>query len=172
MSILSLCVYYDLLGFSRYRTIIFSYLRSPETKMGVINILIWLDQVNGIFLGLSLIAKAVLNIYPFPVNEVFGTRFCEWFDLPVCMYLVGSFLWSSITAMYRIMYIKGSKYFDVKKNEKKLLIICLTFGFSLHVPLSLWLTKFDYWSSFEKLCTHQSNEEIDIRLAYQDQVST
>ena len=47
----------------RFRSIIFSYLRSPETKMGVINYLIWLDQVNGVFLGVALFNKAVRKLH-------------------------------------------------------------------------------------------------------------
>ena len=50
--------------------------------MGVINYLIWLDQVNGVFLGVALFNKAVINLLPVPLGEVFGPKFCDWFDLP------------------------------------------------------------------------------------------
>ena len=74
--------------------------------MGVINYLIWLDQVNGVFLGVALFNKSILNLLPFPLIGVLGSEFCDWIDLPGCIYLVGSFVWSSITAVYRVLYMK------------------------------------------------------------------
>lgn len=74
--------------------------------MGVINYLIWIDQVNGAFLGVALFNKSILNLIPYPLASVLGSEFCDWIDLPGCIYLVGSFLWSSITALYRVLYIK------------------------------------------------------------------
>ena len=74
--------------------------------MGVINYLIWLDQVNGVFLGVALFNKSILNLLPFPLSSVLGSEFCDWIDLPGCIYLVGSFVWSSITAVYRVLYMK------------------------------------------------------------------
>ena len=53
---------------SKYRYIIFSYLRAPELKMGPINYLIWIDQVNGVFLGFTILYKAIAINLPFPLR--------------------------------------------------------------------------------------------------------
>ena len=135
--------------------------------MGSINHLIWLDQVNGDFLAIAMTIKAVLNIIPFPLLDVFGAQFCEWIDLPGNIYISGSFLWSALTAIYRVLFIKATTWIRRKNNEKIVLVVCLTLGFTLQLPIALWLTKYDSWSSFEKLCTHYSNEKINIQLAYQ-----
>ena len=149
------------------RYIIFSYLTSPETKLGSINYLIWLDQVNGVFLAIAMTIKAVLNIIPSPLLDIFGAQFCEWIDLPGNIYMTGSFLWSALTAIYRVLFIRATTWIRRKNNEKRVLVICLTLGFVLHILLALWMTKYDAWSGFEKLCTHYSNDEINIMLAYQ-----
>ena len=54
---------------SKYRYIIFSYLRAPELKMGPINYLIWIDQVNGVFLGFTILYKAIAINLPFPLRD-------------------------------------------------------------------------------------------------------
>ena len=83
---------------SKLRVIIFSYLKAPDTKMGPINYLIWIDQANGLFLGVSISYKLIAINCPFPLREMFGETFCEWIDLPGCVYLAGSNIWSSIIA--------------------------------------------------------------------------
>jgi hypothetical protein len=35
---------------SRLRLVIISYINSPESNLGPINRLIWIDQINGVFL--------------------------------------------------------------------------------------------------------------------------
>ena len=111
--------------------------------------------------------KAVLNIIPSPLLDIFGAQFCEWIDLPGNIYMTGFFLWSALTAIYRVLFIRATTWIRRKNNEKRVLVICLTLGFVLHIPLALWMTKYDAWSGFEKLCTHYSNDEINIMLAYQ-----
>ena len=149
------------------RWIIFSYLASPETKLGAINYLIWLDQVNGLLLGTSMIIRAVLNLTPFPLTDIFGSAFCEWIDFPGTFYIAGSAVWSTMTAIYRILFIKATDWIRRNNHEQNVLVLCLLTGFTLHLSMALWLTMFDPWSAFEKLCTHRSNEEIGILLEYQ-----
>ena len=40
--------------------------------------------------------------------QIFGESVCEWADFPSFMYVVGGTVWSCFTAIYRIVYIKGS----------------------------------------------------------------
>ena len=140
---------------------------SPETILGVINYLIWLDQINGFFLGASMLIQAVLILIPFPPVDIVGSTFCEWIDFPGTFYIVGSAVWSAMTGIFRVLFIKATDWIRRDKNEKKVLFFCLLVGSFLHFTLSLWRASFDSWSAYEKLCTHRSNEEINIMLAYQ-----
>ena len=151
---------------SKYRYIIFSYLRAPETKMGPINYLIWLDQVNGVFLGITLFYKAIVINLPFPLSDIIGATLCEWIDLFGSIYLVGSYIWSSCTAMYRIIYFKAQSCIVRVGGEKPLLKIFIFAGLFLHTVGALWLTVFDHRNSSEKLCSHYSNEEMIILYSY------
>ena len=151
----------------RLRWVIFSYLRAPDTKMGPINNLIWIDQVNGIFLGIALFGKIIFILTPMPFSELLGSDFCDWSDLPGCIYLAGSFIWSSFTAIYRVMYVKSQNWIRNVVGEKRLLTIFITIAFSCHISISLWLAKYDYRSSADKMCYHRSNEEMLIFQTYQ-----
>ncbi len=75
-----------------------------------------------------------------------------------CLYLVGSYLWSSFTAIYRVIYLKAQSWLNKVGGERKLLKVFLLAGFTLLTIASLWLTLFDPRNSSEKMCNHYSNE--------------
>ena len=151
----------------KFRCIIFSFLRAASTKMGPINYLIWIDQINGIFLGFNILAKIFSIAAPVPLAEILGSNFCEWIDLPGCFYIIGSYLWSSFIAIYRILYLKGSHYVKNVIGERNLLNIMLIYGFTVQIIPTFWLAVFDFRSSSEKLCSHHTTEEIIIFQMYQ-----
>ena len=153
------------IGF-KYRSIIISYLRAPDTKTGPINYMIWIDQMNGCFLGLAILGKLVMINCPVPLSEVLGQSFCDWVDLPGSVYLAGSFIWSGLTASYRVLFIKAQNCISNGIGYTKLFHIFLAIGLLLHIPVSMWLAMFDYRSSSEKMCTHNSNQENAIYLMY------
>ena len=153
------------IGF-KFRSIIISYLRAPDTKASAINVFIWIDQINGCLLGVSILGKCVMISSPVPLSEVLGQQFCQWVDLPGCVYLAGSFIWSSLTAAYRILFIKAQNCISNGIGYNKLFSIFLATGFSIHFPISLWLSIFDYRSSSDKMCTHNSDQENAIYLKY------
>jgi hypothetical protein len=64
------------------RKIIISYLLAPDTNTGPINLLIWVDQVNGLFLALNILGRIVGFVLPFPLSVFTGDRFCKWSPLP------------------------------------------------------------------------------------------
>jgi hypothetical protein len=150
----------------KYRAIIFSYLLAPSTKTSPINYLIWIDQINGIFLGLNILAKILSIAAPVPLEEVFGSNFCEWIDLPGCFYISGSYIWSSFTAIYRILFLKAGHFVKNVVGEWNLLKILLILGFILQLIPTVLLTMFDFRSSSEKLCGHYSTEEKIILQMY------
>ena len=49
-------------------------------KVGLINYLIWIDQLNGFFSFVSISAKIVAFIFPFSIEQLFGSTFCLWID--------------------------------------------------------------------------------------------
>ena len=63
------------------RAVIINYLRSPDTN-GPVNYLIWIDQLNGILLGIVILVKILAINSPVPLSLIFGESFCEWVDLP------------------------------------------------------------------------------------------
>jgi hypothetical protein len=64
------------------RKIIISYLLAPDTNTGPINLLIWVDQVNGLFLALNIIGRIIAFVLPFPLSVLTGDTFCKWSPLP------------------------------------------------------------------------------------------
>jgi hypothetical protein len=58
--------------------------------MGPINVLIWLDQLNGLLLGLSILLKVLMMNVDAPLSDWVGSGVCEWIDLPGSVYLVGN----------------------------------------------------------------------------------
>jgi hypothetical protein len=65
-----------------YRIFIFKYLRQPDTNMGPINLLIWTDQLNGLFLGINTIGRIIALALPFPMSKIIGETFCKWTPFP------------------------------------------------------------------------------------------
>jgi hypothetical protein len=85
----------------KLRAIIFAYLLSPESKLGPINILIWMDQINGLFLAVGIILRMIAINSPVPLSTIFGDEFCKWIGTPSCFYLCGAVAWSCFIALYR-----------------------------------------------------------------------
>ena len=73
----------------KLRLKIFKYLASNEARMKPINVLICIDQLNGLLQGISIIFKVVAFNLEIPLSNVLGATFCEWVDLPASFYLVG-----------------------------------------------------------------------------------
>ena len=82
-----------------------------------------------------------------------------------CIYIVGSYVWSSLTAIYRIIYLKCQ--FLVRGGERWLLRGMLLVGSLLHLIATLWLAILDPSSSSEKMCRHHSSNEVLIIQAYE-----
>ena len=73
----------------KLRLKIFKYLASNEAQMKPINVLICLDQLNGLLQGISTIFKVVAFNLEIPLSNTLGANFCQWVDLPANVYLVG-----------------------------------------------------------------------------------
>jgi len=77
------------------------HLQSSELRRNPINYFFWLDQLNGGFLGLSIIFTMFVILLPFPISDIIGYQLCNWADLFGCFYLSGSSFWSCGIALIR-----------------------------------------------------------------------
>ena len=66
----------------KLRILIIQYMRQPDTKMGPINLLIWMDQLNGFFSAVNILGRIVALALPFPMRDLVGDWFCRWTPLP------------------------------------------------------------------------------------------
>ena len=67
---ISIVLLFTLIEGTRLRIVILSYLSSPETKLGSVNYLIWIDQINGFFLGYTIIARIMFIVSPYPASDL------------------------------------------------------------------------------------------------------
>ena len=95
----------------KLRLQIVSYLRADDTKLGRLDYLIWMDQINGAFHGLSSLIRLVLLNSKVPMSSILGDSFCQWIDWPSCIYLIGSVTWSLFIALYRVLYILAQVFY-------------------------------------------------------------
>jgi uncharacterized integral membrane protein len=64
-------------------------------------------------------------------------RFCNWIDLPSCLYIVGAVVWSSLIALYRVLFVRAQN-----------------------------LAIFDSKNTTERMCFHYSIDDVNIIMDY------
>jgi len=145
----------------KQRIFIFRYLKTVDTKKPM-NILILIDQINGLLLGFGIIFKIIAILSPVPLSNLFGNSFCQLTALPGCMYTVGKIVWSCFVALLRIVYIKAQSWLKFTIGEKSLVYPMLLFGVTLVLSVAFLLVKFDNKNAVKKICLHHSDKYIDI----------
>jgi hypothetical protein len=78
------------------------------------------------------------------------------------MYLIGATVWSSLIAVYRILFIKAQKWVQNQFGDKTFLRLIFISGLAQSFAFSYLLAFFDYEGVNIKLCTHLNSEGIDI----------
>ena len=78
------------------------YIQSREAKITPINVFLWLDQLNGLFLFCIIVLLIVALVLPFPIESVLGSEFCRWIRIPSGLHLSGSVTWSCLTGEHKI----------------------------------------------------------------------
>ena len=151
---------------AKLRLKIISYIKSPETKLGPINYLIVLDQINGLFLAGSIVMRITFLISPEPMSKVVGDYFCNVANTFGAVYIAGSYLWSCCIALFRVLFVKAQDCLKEKFGVKNLLIVMIFFGVAQIFPFSILLLLFDNENSTFKLCSHISNTDLEILDAY------
>ena len=99
------------------RKIILSYLRSPESMLGGINYLIWLDQMNGLIGALSMVIHLLEMLLPFSLRSVIGENGCEWIGMTGCIYMSGAIVWSMAIAIYRFVCLGFNGCISIMSNS-------------------------------------------------------
>ena len=99
--IIAILLTVDLLFGFAIRRKLTNYLQSKDSKQNPINYFFWIDQINGIFLGLNIIFTLVTILTPFPISDIIGYELCNWVDIFGCIYLAGTTVWSFHIALLR-----------------------------------------------------------------------
>ena len=108
---IAICIVVILIGGLLLKKINFDYLRSPDTHLNPINLLIWVDQLNSLILGsLNLTFGAIAFIFPEPISKILGQGFCDWVPLFGCLNVTGSIIWRCQLAVLRILFIKAQDW--------------------------------------------------------------
>ena len=97
---IAICIVVILIGGLLLKKIIFDYLRSPDTHLNPINLLIWVDLTFG----------AIAFIFPEPISKILGQGFCDWVPLFGCLNVTGSIIWRCQLAVLRILFIKAQDW--------------------------------------------------------------
>ena len=146
----------------KFRKIIFRYLQNPETNSNPINKLIFANMLSGTLLGtVNVTFGIVVNLLPSPFPKILGDNTCQFIKMSGSLNLHGSFIWTCLIAICRILYIKAQNFIKYKVGEQRMVILILTFGMSLQFALSFIPLYFDNASLLWKLCTHHSQEYLD-----------
>ena len=103
IAVILMVVFFKALG---YRAVIFQYLAAEDSKKPI-NLLIFMDQLNGSLLGVGLVVRLVTLLYPYPLARVLGSDFCYWVSLPGGIYSSGKTCWSCVIALLRVIHIKA-----------------------------------------------------------------
>ena len=165
--ILSISLLATLIQGTRLRAIIVSYIASPETKLGPINYLIWVDEMNGALLGVSIAFRIAFILCPSPVNVYLGNDFCKFSEFIGVVYIGGASTWGCYIAVLRVWFIKGQMWLQDTIGVVRLLQVMLLLGGVLNLSAGLLFLHIDDDSITKKFCYHFSVNDFKIMQEYQ-----
>jgi hypothetical protein len=165
--ILSISLLVVLIQGTRLRAIIVSCILSPETKIGSINYLIWVDELNGILLGVSIAIRILFLLSPHPVNTFLGNDFCKLAEFTASVYIGGASTWGCYIAFFRVLFIKTQAWLKDEIGEKTLLHLMLCVGTLLNFSGGAIFVLIDDKIITKKFCYHLSVNDFKIFEDYQ-----
>ena len=131
------------------------------------NILQYWYQLSGIIFGtFNLSFASTVLILKVSLKSLFGSSFCNVVPLAGCINLTGYIIWSSLVAIYRILYIKAQNWVKYRVGERRLLRYFIVLGLLLQTVLSIVIYYFDDESLVSKACNHFSAEDVEILQQY------
>ena len=165
--LLSISLLVALVQGTRLRAIIIAYIISPETKLGPINYLIWVDEMNGVFLGVSIAIRIIFILCPYPVNDLLGSDFCKFAEFIGILYIGGMSTWGCYIAVLRVLFIKAQMWLQDTIGVTLLLQMLLLLGLVMNLSAGLLFLHFDEDSITKKFCNHLSVSDFKILEEYQ-----
>jgi hypothetical protein len=150
---------------AKLRIVIFQFINSPDSNIGPINILIWVDQINGIALAITIFSRTLSLILPFPTSSLLGEKFCNLILYVSGHYIIGSYTWGCCIAFFRVLFIKAQVWLNQTIGIRNMLYFMLIYGSTVMVTLSTMLFLYDYTSTY-RMCTHTSTEDTTIMAEY------
>ena len=164
--IFSLTLLFTLIEGTRLRKIIIDFISSPESKLGPINYLIWVDQINSFFLGINLLFRVVFFLSPEPIGILIGREVCDFTEFSILIYLAGSSIWGSYIALFRVMFIRAQTWLTNSIGIKNLLWLLLSIGTGQIFYFAIVTLFVDEESYAKKVCHHLSFDDVIIMQEY------
>ena len=156
---------------TRLRIIILQYIQSPDTNLGPINILIWIDQINGTLLAASIISRILSLILPFSVSSLLGEQFCKFLFYLSGLYTGGCFAWGCGIAVFRVLFVKAQTWLKNAIGVKNMLYLIVIAGFAILFGFNSVLFQYDKGPSY-RICLGFSKESSSIMLDYMVNINT
>ena len=163
--LLTISLVFTLIYGCKLRRIIISFILSPETKLGPINYLILMDQLNGALLAVSIVLRIMFIVSPTPLSSILGNQFCKFSNFTGALYIGGSYNWSCLIAVYRVLYIRCQNWMKTQIGVRNLLYLMIFVG-TTQILLFASLFQNDERNSTMKLCSHLSIEDLAIMDTY------
>ena len=150
---------------AKLRITIFRYINSPDSNLGPINFLIWVDQINGTGLAITIFSRTLSLILPFSTSSLLGETFCHSIRYVSGHYVIGSYTWGCFIALFRLLFVKAQSWLSKTIGIGNMLYFMLIFGSAVMIALSTMLFLFDYTSTY-RMCTHISTEDTTVLAEY------
>jgi hypothetical protein len=150
---------------TKLRIIILQFLKSPDTNLGPINYLIWIDEINGTLSAATISSRILSLILPFSVSSLFGQTFCNFLFYLSGLYTGGCFVWGSCIAVFRVLFIKAQTWLKRTIGIKNMLYLIIFSGFVVLIGLNSVLFLYDNGPSY-RICLSLSRESSLIMLDY------
>ena len=133
-------------------------------------VLRWLKSLIG-FLGLQWWCyRGKLNSL-LAINDVSctfsGFTFCKAMQLNMSIYMAGTIIWSCLTALTRVLYIKVTSWVRFRIGETWLLLLLLSSGLVLTATFAVLGTYSDEDSQTVMICNHHGRTYAQVLRDYQ-----
>ena len=146
----------------KIRHIILKFLHSQDTKVNKINKLVYFNLLSGTLFGtFNLIIAIAAILMTNPLSVTFNENVCILNKLAASFSVHGSYIWTCLIAICRILYIKAQNFIKYRIGEGNLFCILFTISLSILTILSIIVANIDDGGSSWKICTQHSQENID-----------
>ena len=151
------CLLFILIFGLKYRHIIFKFLCNSDTRANPINRLIYIDLLSGTIFGfVNLLLAIAAILLTNPLSVVFNEHLCILNKTSAGFSIHGSYIWTCLIAICRILYIKAQNWMKYRIGENNLFVIFCIIGLSTQTFLSLFTYHFDDGGLAWKICTQHS----------------